>query len=178
MTAQFFLEGVIFSLEQCGVHLRDAVTLFEKGGYSNAIVLATYAIEEIGRSESCRDLRKKVLRGETVSPGDYSRECENHIEKQKRGLISTTQQVSGEEGLAKLLRIRMKSHPQSEEYKEADRELENITERQRKHTPESRHQMRVRSLYVEPNESFTGWDRPATFRSTISAPRTRWNLMF
>ena len=50
VTADFLLKGYALALEQCGLLLRDAVLLYENKSYANAVVLAAFAREELGRS--------------------------------------------------------------------------------------------------------------------------------
>ena len=48
VTPQYLLKGAVYALEQCGLLLRDANTLYRSGSYSNAVVLAALAYEELG----------------------------------------------------------------------------------------------------------------------------------
>jgi len=50
----------MYALEQCAILLHDAVILYNNKAYSNAIVLAAFAREELGRSRILCDLRKKL----------------------------------------------------------------------------------------------------------------------
>ena len=160
VTAQFILVGSIYALEQCGILLRDAVVLYNNKAYSSAVVLAVFAREESGRYRILRELRKKVVNGEEVTIEDINRECKNHVRKQEWGQLSTVQRGSGEEVLASLHRAKLDHHPQSQEYKEAAKRLNDITRRQRKRTPQDRHKERLSALYVEPNETGNDWNRP------------------
>jgi AbiV len=51
VTADFLLKGYALALEQCGLLLRDAVLLYKNRSYANAVVLAAFAREELGRSQ-------------------------------------------------------------------------------------------------------------------------------
>jgi AbiV family abortive infection protein len=50
VTPQYLLEGAVYAPEQCGLLLRDANILYRSGSYSSAVVLTTFAREELGRS--------------------------------------------------------------------------------------------------------------------------------
>ena len=54
----------------------------------------------------------------------------------------------------------MDNPPNSPAYKKADAKLKKITARQKEETPIERHRLRLSSLYVEPNEDGTAWERP------------------
>jgi AbiV family abortive infection protein len=162
ITAQYLLEGAMYALEQCGILLHDAVILYNNGSYANAIVLAAFAREEMGRSRILREFRKDIVeRGVSVTLGEIKEKCENHVKKQEYAQLSVTQRFSSQQGrLAQLSRVRIRSHPQSDEWKDADKELNKITKLQKKRTPEDRHKERMSALYVEPNEYGTRWSRP------------------
>ena len=159
ITPQYLLEGTMYALEQCGILLRDAETLYNKKAYSNAIVLAAFAREELGRSRILCDLRKRVIDGESVTVEDIRKKYTDHVEKQKWGQLSTVQRASDDQGLGKLLRARH-NHLQSEEYQEDDKQLDDITSRQGKRTPDERHKLRERARYVQLNDTGTSWNRP------------------
>ena len=81
---------------------------------------------------------------------DVKEMCQDHVEKQDWAQLSTVQRASGDEGLAKLLRKVTSASPQSEDYKKASKELEDITKRQRTRIPQDRHNQLISALYVEP----------------------------
>src|SRR6266566_893285 len=56
VSERVLLEGMWFSLEQCGRLLRDAVNLFEGGSDPTAVGLAMLAREEMGKARILRDL--------------------------------------------------------------------------------------------------------------------------
>jgi hypothetical protein len=74
---------------------------------------------------------------------------------------------SGSGGLGKLLRVRMESHPQSEEWKQADAALTRISETKNKRVPSDRHKSRMSALYVEPISEHR-WNRPAETSSVFA----------
>jgi AbiV family abortive infection protein len=160
VTADFLLKGAVYSLEQCGTLLHDAVTLHKNGAHSSAIVLAAFAREELGRSQILLNLRKAVIAGKSVTLQDIKDKCQDHLKKQDWAQLSTVQRVSGDGGLAKLLRKKAGASPQSEDYKDASKQLEDITNQQRGRNPDARHRQRLSALYVEPTANGLDWNRP------------------
>jgi AbiV family abortive infection protein len=160
ITSQYLLEGAWYALEQCAFLLRDAGILYRRKSYASAIALTAFAWEEFGRSRILRDLRKEIFKGKTVTLEDIRQKCDDHVTKQSKAMVSTVQRASGNLGFAKLLRATMPVDPQSEEYKQAREQLKNITERQRKRTPDDRHLQRENALYVDPLDSGLGWNKP------------------
>ena len=162
ITRRYLLEGAVYAFDQSGILLHDAVTQYNSGSHSTAVVLAAYAREEMGRSRILRQLRKRIVdKGETVTLTDIKRPCKDHVKKQEFAQLSTVHRpASSQDTIAKLMRIQFKFHPQSQEYKEAEKRLNEITKRKRKSIPKQRHKARERALYVEPRESTFGWNRP------------------
>jgi len=103
-------------------------------------------------------LAQKVVNGGSVTDEEIREKCTDHVEKQKWGQLSIVQRASDAQGLGKLLRARL--DPRSKEYQEADKQLDDITSRQRKRTPNDRHKLRERALYVQPNDTGASWNRP------------------
>ena len=56
VNANYLLQGAVFTLEQCGLLLRDARILCEAGSYASAVVLAAFAREVLGRYSILRRL--------------------------------------------------------------------------------------------------------------------------
>ncbi len=160
VTPRYLLEGAVYSLEQCGILLRDAVTLYEAKAFSSAVVLAVFAWEELGRSRKLRDFRKDVIEnGTDITLKDIRDACEKHPEKLKAGQLSMVQRASGGPQRENH-RAEMRNHPQSEEFKKAHEELQKIDKCQRARTPNDRHKIRQEALYVDPNDTGQGWNRP------------------
>ena len=160
VTADYLLNGYALALEQCGLLLRDAILLYRNESYANAVVLAAFAREELGRSQILLGLWRRRLGGAPVTIDDVDNACEDHVAKQRAGMLSRTMTADRESGLGKILTDRMTNHPQSEKFKDASAALSRIGEIKAKRTPEDRHSQRMASLYVEPRSS-TNWNRPA-----------------
>jgi AbiV family abortive infection protein len=165
VTADFLLKGYALALEQCGLLLRDAVLLYKNKSYANAVVLAAFAREELGRSQILLGLWRRRLGGSPVTIGDIENACDNHVEKQKAGMLSTTMRADRNTGLGKTLTDRTTNPPQSQEFKDADATLNRIDKQTAKQTPTKRHSKRMRSLYVQPTLG-SDWNRPADVSAT------------
>jgi AbiV family abortive infection protein len=160
VTPQYLLEGAAYGLEQCGLLLRDANILYRSGSYANAVVLAAFAREELGRSTILFDLRRRALAGAQFTIKQVRERCDDHVTKQRAGMLSTVIRANNETGLGKVLRARMENHPQSAAWQEADAKLKQIDDLTKKRVPSERHAKRISALYVEPASG--KWNRPAT----------------
>jgi AbiV family abortive infection protein len=161
VTPDFLLKGTIFALHHCGRLLTDAVTLYRSGAHPSAVVLATFAREELGRSQILRQLRRDVLAGAALTVKDVTKSCRDHEEKLRAGQMSIVQRPEPGSELDTLIRMRMRYSPSSEEGRRAAARLEELTEQQRQATPGLRHRLRMAALYVQPDEVGTGWSRPS-----------------
>jgi AbiV family abortive infection protein len=165
VTPDFLLKGFALALEQCGLVLRAAVLLYKNKSYSNAMALAAFAREELGRSQILLDFWRKRLDGASVTVEDINTACEDHVAKQRAGMLSTTMTAERGSGLANILNDKIANKPQSKKFKKAEATLKQIDEIKAKRTPDDRHGLRMRALYVEPKSS-TDWNRPADVSAT------------
>jgi AbiV family abortive infection protein len=85
VTPEYLLEGAVYALEQCGLLLRDANSLYRSGSYATAVALAAFAREELGRWRILLDLRREVLDGRAVTIEEIKDRCDDHVTKQKSG---------------------------------------------------------------------------------------------
>jgi AbiV family abortive infection protein len=160
VTPQCLLEGAVYALEQCGLLLRDANILFRNGSYANAVVLAAFAREELGRFIILLNSRKQALAGKTSTIKEIQDHCDDHVAKQQAGMLSIVMTADRDSGLGKVLRVRSEAYPQSPEWKEADDQLAKLDRKKKGRVPRERHEKRMSSLYVEP-VSQSEWNRPA-----------------
>jgi AbiV family abortive infection protein len=116
--------------------------------------------EELGRSQILLGLWRQRVGGSVVTISDIENACDDHVEKQKAGMLSMTMRADQNTGLGKILTDSMTNTPQSQKGKDADAALKQIDEKKAKRTPDDRHSKRMRSLYVEP-KSNSDWNRPA-----------------
>ena len=106
-------------------------------------------------------LRHDVLGGGSVNVEQIDVACEDHVTKLREGMGSSTLMAESG-GLKRLLTERAASahDPQSEKWKANDAALTELTKRKDRRTPEDRHAMRKKALYVQPT-SEREWNRPA-----------------
>lgn len=160
VTAQYLLKGYALALEQCGLLLRDANCLYQNELYATAVALAAFAREELGRSQILLKFWRSHAGGIPVTIEQIDAACTDHVDKQRAGMLSTVMTAHRDSELGKLLNARMNNPPQSQEWKDADAELEKLLELMSKRTPHDRHEKRMSAIYVEP-KSETDWNRPA-----------------
>lgn len=160
VTPECLLKGAIYALEQCGLLLHDAATLYNGGSYATAAVLALYAREELGRYEKLREVQERsVERKGSVTVKYVKHLFKDHERKQEWGQVSTVLRTSGGDRLAELFAT-INRRPGTKEWKRAYKEWEEMEKRQRKQTPWQRHENRMRALYVDLNEAGSDWRLP------------------
>jgi AbiV family abortive infection protein len=158
LTERYLLEGAAFSLQQCGLLLRDAATLYHAKSYASAVVLASLATEESGKWKMLIDLRKEMLRGKQVTVDDLQRMFRKHEAKQAAGLASTTMRGKDEEE-KQLLKALFAAKPGSEEWRRLHERIDKKMEELRNRLPAERFSDRMAALYVDP-VSETEWSKP------------------
>jgi AbiV family abortive infection protein len=90
VSPKYLLEGAAYSLEQCGLLIRDANLLYQNGSYASALALAAFAQEELGQCKMLNHLRTKVISGESVTIKEIQTRCGDHVRKQEAGMLSTS----------------------------------------------------------------------------------------
>jgi AbiV family abortive infection protein len=124
VTSNFLLQGYAYSLEHCGLLLRDANILYRSGSYPSTVVLAAFAIEELGRSTILLKSWQQVLAGENIMLAEVRNRCKDqraHQTKQEAGMLSIVLTGDDDPEFGKWLRIRMEANPQSAEWKAGGR---------------------------------------------------------
>jgi AbiV family abortive infection protein len=167
VTAQYLLEGAVYSLERCGELLRDANLLHRNRSYATAVALAAFAREELGRWRILLELRKKVVGGEQLTVEEVQARCEDHVTKQKAGMLSLGLGGDRDSGVEKLIMHHIKSAPGSDEQKAAGKQLDEVGRRKEKRVPDDRHRQRMSALYVDVSPQ--GWNRPSRAISEVTA---------
>ena len=167
VSARVLLEGAWYSLQQCGILLRDAVTLYNHEGRVTAVGLAMLAREEMGKARILLALWRDIVdKGRQVSADEVQGKLDDHEAKQREAQVSqvwTAGEVgtpSGDSQVARLLRIIVTSGHDASERKAAERTLEELSKKRLKRTPTDRHRARMHAIYVDLNETGTGWSRP------------------
>jgi AbiV family abortive infection protein len=145
VTPQYLLEGAAYALEQCGLLLRDANSLYSCRSYASAVAVALFAREELGRWRILLDLRKQVLDGSSLTTKEIQKRCIDHVTKQEAGMMSFVMTVDTDSPLGGILGTYMTVKPGSEEWKTAREQLEQA----RQSVPVQRHKQRMSALYVD-----------------------------
>jgi AbiV family abortive infection protein len=151
------LEGAVYALEQCGLLLRDANTLYRAKAYASAVVLAAFAREELGRWRMLVGLWREVRKGKEVTVADVEKHCWGHVEKQTAGMVSVA--IRGHEEGGELIRALASAVPGTEEWKAIQDKIDDIVVGIRNHIPDERHETRQSALFVDPI-SANEWSRP------------------
>jgi hypothetical protein len=165
VTPDFVMQGAHYALEQCGRLLHDAIRLYQAESYATAKVLAAFAREELGKARELRAIRREVLAGATFTAKEVRNRCApKHVTKQERGQTSVILKSDSNksEELGKLISAMSANDPLSPEYQQADARLTEIMDEIRKRAPKERHEARLNNLYVDPDDTGTVWNRPAT----------------
>ena len=157
LTHTDLLHGALYAIQQAGFLLHDAVALYKRGRYSSAVVLAVFCREELGRTQIFLEARESSLASAPVSADFVRKQCDDHVEKLRRGQTGTVMRWGPEyrerlEGLFK--------NPQTEEYRKARALADEMVKRKAKREPQDVHERRLSALYVEPNEA-GHWNRPS-----------------
>jgi AbiV family abortive infection protein len=168
VTPQYLLEGAVYALEQCGLLLCDANLLYRSGSHATAVGLAAFAREELGRWKILLDLRREMLGGKNVTIEEIKGRCDDHVTKQKAGMLSLTMRADQDSGLGRLLQSRFEAPPGGDKWKETDERLAKIDRTMEKRVPGDRHEQRMSALYVDP-VSIGLWNRPVIAISRQSA---------
>jgi AbiV family abortive infection protein len=150
VTPQYLLEGAVYSLQQCGLLLRDAKRLYQSGSYANAVVLAQFAHEELGKWIMFLKLRAKALAGEGLTVEQIQKHCESHVRKQTAGMIGFLTRINKGSNLQKLHETRLNEKLGRNERKAANEQIEKLNRQKAKRTPDERHKQRMSALYVNP----------------------------
>ena len=160
VSPEYLLEGAVRALEQCGLLLRDANILYRNGSYASAVALAAFAREELGRWKILLGLRERVVGGETLTIEKVQAQCDDHVSKQRAGMLSTTMRADQNSGLGKLLSSRFNVPPGSAQRKAIDRQIKKLDRQLGRRVPDDRHKQRMSALYVDADSS-GGWTRPS-----------------
>jgi AbiV family abortive infection protein len=122
--------------------------------------LAAFAREELGRWKILLDCQRKVLGGARFTVKEIQSRCEDHVAKQKAGMLSLTFRSDRDTRYGKLLQRRMTASPGSAEWKETEREIQKLDRLKKRRVPDDRHSQRTNALYVDIASS-DQWNRPS-----------------
>jgi AbiV family abortive infection protein len=162
VTASVLLKGAWYSLEQCGRLLSDAMVLYRGKSYSSALALAMIAREELGKHRLLLEAWKESeATGKYLTVDAIQTACEDHVDKQRRALLSLTFTAENSSTLDIAVRTKLKHKPSDKEYQQAEEVIQTALKSLAKRAPEERHSARMRALYVDLQDSGLEWIRPS-----------------
>ena len=161
VSEQTLLHGSWYALEQAGRLIRSALTLFRNGDPGTAVAVAMFGREELGRSRILRKLAQQTKAGKKLSAAEVRKLCEDHVKKQAAAALSTNLRFNAPSQLAEAARARFENELHSQAWQHANDTINAAIDAKRKKDPHSRHQARVRGLYVDLDPAGTAWTRPA-----------------
>jgi AbiV family abortive infection protein len=156
LSSEYLMRGAWYALEQAGLLLHDAVTLFDAGRYSTAVGLAMLGREELGKS---RILTKLWRERKSVTFLELRKLFEDHEEKQRAAQLHISVSAPKGSALAEIMKSAW-SDPPTPESRAAQVELERAMTAKAKRTPGNRHLTRMKALYVDPDDSGSKWQLP------------------
>jgi len=86
--------------------------------------------------------------------------CAEHVEKQRKATLSFSFTAEAGSRLDTAIRTQLKHKPQDAEYQQAEQVLQTAIKAGLKRAPEERHNLRMRALYVDLDDSGLSWKRP------------------
>lgn len=158
LTAKNLLKGAYYSVEQAGHLLNDAVTLYEKGRYATAVVLAVFCQEELGRGRILLEERNRALSAGPVPIPFVRAKCDDHADKLRRGRVGAP--VNLPPHILKNVLTELSKGLKSDGYDRALMQLTDSAKRRKKREPNDLVKKRQRALYVDPTDT-GGWNRPS-----------------
>jgi len=150
-------EGALRALEQAFRLADDAFLLLEKERWPTAVVLALFAREELGRYALLAEVFRDARTGKAVSASDIAKRCEDHLEKMRRGFVTTTIRVPETEAASWEAFFNNPGTPESKTFRER---LDRMHHAKARRQHDDAHKMRLRALYIELSSSGT-WVLPS-----------------
>jgi len=156
------LKGAWYALEQCGILLRDARVLFHAKAYASAVALAMVGREELGKFRMLLEESSKAeATGNLPTVEAIQTACEDHVDKQRRAMLSLTFTPQGPSEFGKAIEATIRHKPHDPEYQEAEKVIQAALKSLAKRAPDERHAARIQALYVDLQDSGSDWSRPS-----------------
>jgi hypothetical protein len=86
--------------------------------------------------------------------------CAEHVEKQRKAVLSWSFTAEAGSVLDTAIRTKLKHKPQDAEYQQVEQVLQTAIKAGLKRAPENRHNVRMRALCVDLDDSGLSWKRP------------------
>ena len=115
---------------------------------------------QLWRSRILLDFADVVHRGGTIDSKAVRDQCNDHLDKQKRGAFSVVQRPKQGEPLAAALEAQMKSRPGSSEYAAARAQIDAATDLVERSQPKRRHSDRMAAVYLDLAADGQTWMKP------------------
>jgi AbiV family abortive infection protein len=164
------LQGSWYALEQAGRLLRASVVVFNANDPATALALAMFGREELGRSRILQDIAAEIATGRSFSPKDVANRCDDHVQKQRAALLSTTLRVNPPSALAEALQSAFTHGPRSDEWAASRKVINAASVTKTKRDPDDRRRKREDALYVDLHPNGTTWSRPCAITAAAARP--------
>jgi AbiV family abortive infection protein len=156
LSAEDLLHGALYALEHAGSLLTDAVTLWQTGRFSSALVLGVFAHEELGRFRILVQERAEALKTGVRDLKQVRKACSDHVAKLRAA--PGPQSFSYDPNLPGLAGLQEAPHTQA--FHAAHAILEELATKAREAFPSQSHAKRLAALYVDYDEGLTTWRQP------------------
>jgi AbiV family abortive infection protein len=174
LSADALAKGATYAMEQAWYLLKDAVLLIQNERYASSLILATFCLEQLGRTEIYREYATQAFAGEPVTLGAMSRALTDHLSKLFKARIPVTASMAFHGG---------PPAPGSEAAIELAERLAAIRNINEQKAPRKALDFRQRALHVDRIHHFPGWNRPShaitrdEADSWVSAAVVRYGLL-
>jgi AbiV family abortive infection protein len=175
VTADVILRGALYSLQQCGLLLNDAATLFDAKRYPTAAGLALLGHEDLGRYRILLKLWPEAVSSGGIRRDEVVKRLREHVDRQRAGLLGLGFSIEKDSRLDKLASARTEAIAARdfERIAELLSQIEDIDQRLAGKRPHDRTVLRVAALYVDLTNDGTRWRRPADLTREQSAKELR-----
>jgi AbiV family abortive infection protein len=157
------LKGAWYALEQAGILIDDAVTLYDKDDWSTAVGLALLGREELGKSRILRDLAKEAT-GRSVLVSEVQAACNKHKAKQAKAILSHVFKPPRNSKLGRAIVDQMEGPAWSPKATAARAVIDAEIKAEQDSLPTERHQRRLQAFYLDLQDSGE-WVRPVAMDS-------------
>jgi AbiV family abortive infection protein len=153
LTAADIIEGAYYAMDQAGQLLSDSLVLYNSKRWPSSLVLAVFALEELGKAETLLDRARDASKTGPKTKEEVMNGLAQHRSKLKSGRGPLTIQASvafwGDVPA-----------PGTPEEREIMRRLEQANQIAREHAPREDHAARMKALYVDLGDGDV-WQRPS-----------------
>lgn len=163
LTDQFLFKGAGLSLKNACNIINASVYLLDKKYYPQAVALATYAHEQIGQFRILEEIYFDAEAKKRITPFDLKKKLESgHVYKQMKAVsgIGLTYPRDSQQGILNENFHKAIREQDFEKIKELEKDRQALVDRKRKRMPQDRENTRLKSLYVDINNSGDDWMIP------------------